>query len=145
MEEETVTGSSSLRAVGWARSLPVNRGVKEARDWTREHLERLAWTRTAPDLVDSVLLTVSELVTNAHKHAHSTAQLILTWDESCLHVTVHDASRQLPEQRHPEDGATGGRGLLLVDALADDWQAHPCPHGKDVVACFKPPLPPATA
>ncbi|WP_053708477.1 ATP-binding protein [Streptomyces sp. NRRL B-3648] len=130
---------SSLKAVGWARSLPVSRGVKEARDWTRDHLASLGWLRTAPDLVDSVLLTVSELVTNAHKHARSTAQLILLWDESCLHVTVHDSSPELPEQRRPDADALGGRGLMLVDALADTWEAHRCPHGKDVIACFQPP------
>ncbi|MFF4585572.1 ATP-binding protein [Streptomyces sp. NPDC001388] len=130
---------SSMRAVGWARSLPVNSGVKAARDWTRAHLETLGWSRTAPDLVDSVLLAVSELVTNAHVHARSAAQLILTWDEECLHVTVHDASPRLPEQRSPGEGAPGGRGLLLVDALADDWQAYRCPRGKEVTACFQPP------
>ncbi|MFB7503664.1 ATP-binding protein [Streptomyces broussonetiae] len=131
--------NSSLRAVGWARSLPVSSGAKAARDWTRTHLATLGWTQTAPDLADSVLLAVSELVTNAHVHARSTAQLVLTWDEQCLHVTVHDASRRLPEQRHPSDTALGGRGLLLVEALADSWQAHRCPHGKDITACFQRP------
>ncbi|MYW19076.1 ATP-binding protein, partial [Streptomyces sp. SID2955] len=132
---------SSLRAVGWARSLPVSSGVKAARDWTRAHLASLGWLETAPDLVDSVLLAVSELVTNAHVHARSTAQLILTWDETCLHVTVHDASPLLPERRQPGEGALGGRGLLLVAALADDWGVYRCPRGKDVTACFQPPAP----
>ncbi|MEU1074633.1 MULTISPECIES: ATP-binding protein [unclassified Streptomyces] len=131
----------SLKAVGWARSLPISSGVKTARDWTREHLARLGWDRTAPDLVDSVVLTVSELVTNAHVHARSDAQLLLTWDETCLHVTVHDASPQVPEPRHAGEEATGGRGLLLLDALADDWQVYRCPRGKDVTACFQPPAP----
>ncbi|MFG2636475.1 ATP-binding protein [Streptomyces sp. NPDC048362] len=130
---------SSLRAVGWARSLPASSGVKAARDWTRAHLATLGWAAAAPDLVDSVVLTVSELVTNAHVHAHSPAQLILTWDEECLHVTVHDSSTLLPEQRHAGDEALGGRGLLLIDALADTWQAYRCPRGKDVTACFQPP------
>ncbi|MFD9389466.1 ATP-binding protein [Streptomyces sp. NPDC060000] len=129
--------NSSLRAVGWARSLPVSSGVKAARDWTRAHLATLSWAQDDPELVDSVLLAVSELVTNAHVHAHSAAQLILTWDEECLHVTVHDASPQLPEPRNPGDGALGGRGLLLVDALADRWEAYRCPRGKNVTVCFQ--------
>lgn len=58
--------------------------MKSARDWTGAHLATLGWPQTAPDLVDSVLLAVSELVTNAHMHARSTAQLILTWDEELL-------------------------------------------------------------
>ncbi|GAA0274091.1 hypothetical protein GCM10010302_09660 [Streptomyces polychromogenes] len=134
-----MTQDRSVRAVGWARSLPVTSGVKAAREWSREHLRALGWERTAPDLVDSVVLTVSELVTNAHVHARSGAQLILVWDGRCLHVTVHDASSRVPEQRRPDDGALGGRGMLLVDALADGWQARPCPRGKDVIACFQPP------
>ncbi|WP_051845371.1 ATP-binding protein [Streptomyces sp. NRRL S-813] len=138
-EGETVAQDSSLGAVGWARSFPISSGVRAARDWTRKHLITLGWDRTAPDLVDSVVLAVSELVTNAHAHAGTDAQLILTWDEKCLHVTVHDASTRLPRQRHADDSALGGRGLLLVDALADGWQVRRCPRGKDVTACFQPP------
>ncbi|MFB7406984.1 ATP-binding protein [Streptomyces sp. NPDC056202] len=133
----------SLRAVGWARSLPLGSGVKTARDWTREHLATLGWDRTAPDLVDSVVLAVSELVTNAHIHARSDAQLILTWDEECLHVTAHDASPRVPEQRHPDDEALGGRGMLLIGAVADDVRIRSCPRGKDVIVCFGPPSPTA--
>ncbi|MFG3284560.1 ATP-binding protein [Streptomyces sp. NPDC048111] len=136
-----MTKDSTLRAVGWARSLPLNSTVKDARDWTREHVETLTWAQRAPDVMDAVLLTVSELVTNAHVHARSSAQLILTWDEECLHVTVHDSSFAMPEPREPDDGALGGRGLLLIDALADEWHVRPCPRGKNVTACFQPPAP----
>ncbi|MGI5142203.1 MULTISPECIES: ATP-binding protein [unclassified Streptomyces] len=130
---------SSMRAVGWARSLPLDSGVKAARDWARRHLESLGWTEQAPQTVDAVLLTISELVTNAHVHAHSSAQLVLAWDTRCLHVAVHDASPELPAPRPPSDDHLGGRGMLLVDALADEWQARPCPDGKIVDACFRPP------
>ncbi|GAA5059554.1 ATP-binding protein [Streptomyces similanensis] len=129
---------TSLRAVGWARSLPLDSEVKAARDWARAHLEALGWTTTAPETVDAVLLTVSELVTNAHRHAHSSAQLILTWDNRCLHIAVHDASSEVPAPREPSTDRLGGRGMFLVDALADSWETRPCPHGKTVVACFRP-------
>ena len=131
---------SSVKAVGWARSLPLNSEVKTARDWARAHLESLGWTDSAPQTVEAVLLTVSELVTNAHLHAHSSAQLMLTWDTRCLHVAVHDNSTDLPAPRPPSTEQLGGRGMLLVDALADDWQARPCPDGKIVHACFRPPV-----
>ncbi|CAL9650670.1 ATP-binding protein [Streptomyces sp. Tu 3180] len=130
---------SSVRAVGWARSLPMDRGVKAARDWAREHLDALGWTTTAPETADAVLLTVSELVTNAHTHARSAAQLIMSWDNSCLHISVHDTSTTLPTPRGPSTERVGGRGMFLVDALADDWEARPCPHGKTVTACFRGP------
>ncbi|WP_051450864.1 ATP-binding protein [Actinospica robiniae] len=131
---------SSVRAVGWARSLPIDSSVKAARDWARERLRALGWTTDAPDTADAVLLTVSELVTNAHLHAHSDAQLILAWDNRCLHVVVHDASPALPTPRSPDNESLGGRGMLLVEALADSWQSRRCPYGKIVTACFRPHL-----
>jgi anti-sigma regulatory factor (Ser/Thr protein kinase) len=131
---------SSLRAVGWARSLPLNSEVKAARDWARDHLSALGWTTTAPETVDDVLLTVSELVTNAHVHAHSNAQLVMTWDERCLHISVHDGSSELPAPRSAGTERVGGRGMFLVDALADEWESRPCRHGKSVVACFRSPV-----
>ncbi|MFE0451719.1 ATP-binding protein [Streptomyces sp. NPDC058914] len=130
---------SALRAVGWARTLPMDSTVKAARDWARQHLDTLGWTTEAPQTVDAVVLTVSELVTNAHRHARSNAQLVMTWDSRCLHIAVHDASAELPAPRQPGIDHVGGRGMLLVDALADSWEAHPCPHGKTVTACFRPP------
>ncbi|MFG1809697.1 ATP-binding protein [Streptomyces sp. NPDC049040] len=130
---------SSLRAVGWARSLPLSSRTKAARDWTRAHLATLGWQDNAPETVDAVLLTVSELVTNAHLHTGDAAQLVLTWDHECLHVTVHDPSPRMPRARPATDDGESGRGMLLVDALADSWVARRCPRGKDVTACFRPP------
>src|SRR5690348_15944550 len=130
---------SSLRAVGWARTLPLNSEVKTARDWAREHLEALGWTTAAPQTVDAVLLTVSELVTNAHRHARRSAQLVMTCDDHCLHVSVHDRSGDLPVAREAGTESLGGRGMLLVDAMADTWESRPCPHGKSVSACFRAP------
>ncbi len=132
---------SSVRAVGWARSLPISAGTRAAREWVREHLGSLGWTHTHAQSVDDVLLTVSELVTNAHVHARSSARLVMTWDGRCLHVTVHDDDDALPTPREPSDDRLGGRGMLLVDALADAWEARPCPHGKSVTACFCPSTP----
>lgn len=132
-------GALSLRAVGWARSFPVYRGPREARRWCLEHLDTLSWTADAPDTVHSVLLTVSELVTNAHVHAHSSAHLVLTWDGRCLHVSVADADPRLPAPREAPDGATSGRGLAIIDALADRWDAHAFHGGKTITACFHPP------
>ncbi|MFK0100228.1 MULTISPECIES: ATP-binding protein [unclassified Streptomyces] len=130
----------SLRAVGWARSLPLHSEIRIAREWARGHLETLPWAADASDVVDDVLLTVSELVTNAHVHADSNAQLVMTWDERCLHVAVHDSSTALPTPRPPSSERPGGRGMFLVDALADEWETYPCNDGKMVIACFRPSL-----
>lgn len=130
---------STMRAVGWAQSFPASQGVAAGRHWARGHLETLDWARDAPDTVDSVLLAVSELITNAHKHAHSDAQLVLTWDSRCLHVSVHDSSSLPPAPRDRDFAALGGRGLAIIDALADSWHHQPQRDGKTVTACFVPP------
>jgi anti-sigma regulatory factor (Ser/Thr protein kinase) len=124
--------------VGWARTLPLQSTPKTARDWALEHLEALDWTENDPQTVDAVLITVSELVTNAHVHAHSHAQLAMTWDGRCLHIAVRDRSTEVPKTRPPSSRRPGGRGMFLVDALADDWETRPCKDGKTVVACFRP-------
>lgn len=128
-----------LRAVGWAHAFPVANGVRAARVWTAGHLASLEWARDAPDTVHSVLLAVSELVTNAHVHAASTAHLVLTWDGRCLHVSVADADPTPPRPREAGERATSGRGMGIVDALADAWEVHPGDHRKTITACFRPP------
>ncbi|MFC6131489.1 MULTISPECIES: ATP-binding protein [Streptomyces] len=132
----------AVKAVGWARSFPVSRGVRAARQWTAEHLASLPWDDSATDTAHSVLVSVSELVTNAHLHAAGTAHLVLTWDGSCLHVSVADSDPRLPEPREPDadadTGATSGRGLGIVTVLADSWDIHACHGGKAITACFRP-------
>ncbi|OEJ30474.1 ATP-binding protein [Streptomyces subrutilus] len=134
--------SLAVKAVGWAGSFPVSQGVRAARLWTAGHLTSLGWDNWAPDTAHSVLLSVSELVTNAHVHAAGTAHLVLTWDGTCLHVSVSDSDPQLPAPR-PADatadaGATSGRGLGIVTTLADSWDVHACHGGKAITACFRP-------
>ncbi|MFI5828048.1 ATP-binding protein [Streptomyces sp. NPDC051578] len=128
-----------MRAVGWARSFPVSNGVRAARQWTAQHLASLDWAADAPDTVHSILLSVSELVANAHVHAAETAHLVLTWDGYCLHVSVADADPRLPRPREADESATSGRGLGIVDALADTMDVHACHGGKAISACFHPP------
>ncbi|MFI5868003.1 ATP-binding protein [Streptomyces sp. NPDC051546] len=130
----------AVKAVGWARSFPVAEGVRAAREWTADHLASLPWGESADDPVYSVLICVSELVTNAHLHAAGTAHLVLTWDGCCLHVSVADADPRLPRHRDPDAdaSATSGRGLGIVTALADSLDVHACHGGKAITACFRP-------
>ncbi|MEU9182729.1 ATP-binding protein [Streptomyces sp. NPDC048550] len=114
--------------------------MQAARQWTAAHLASLPWNNWAADTVHSVLLSVSELVTNAHLHAVGTAHLVLTWDGACLHVSVADSDPHLPSPRlaDADAGATSGRGLDIVTTLADSWSVHACHGGKAVTACFRP-------
>ncbi|MFF6996404.1 ATP-binding protein [Streptomyces sp. NPDC008313] len=124
--------------MGWAHSFPMSGGVRAGREWTRRQLSSLPWTAEEPETVDSIVLAVSELLTNAHLHARSDARLMLTWDGHCLHVSVHDEDPSLPTPKSPASGAVSGRGINIVRSLADSWDTYCQRHGKTVTACFRP-------
>ncbi|HWH13228.1 MAG TPA: ATP-binding protein [Miltoncostaeaceae bacterium] len=79
---------------------------------------------------DTAVLLVSELVTNAVRHARTGAgarvelQVALT-NAHRLHVSVHDEGQGFTATRvaMPPPEQIGGRGLALVDAMAEDWGA----------------------
>jgi serine phosphatase RsbU (regulator of sigma subunit)/anti-sigma regulatory factor (Ser/Thr protein kinase) len=96
------------------------RSVAKARAFAREMLEE--WN--AGDLADSVVLLVSELVTNAVVHAGTTARLELRLDTQSVRVEVEDLHprRTLPMVvAQPTDDAEEGRGLLITFSLASAW------------------------
>lgn len=49
-------------------------------------------------------------------------------------MAVTDKSRTMPEPRTASGADTGGRGLVVVDALCDRWGADRLPWGKRVWA-----------
>jgi anti-sigma regulatory factor (Ser/Thr protein kinase) len=78
-------------------------------------------------------LLVSELVTNAIRYGGSRAVLEATAPGGLLRVAVRDDNPDLPVVgRHPSLTAEGGRGLLLVATLADDWGVESVDGGKAV-------------
>jgi PAS domain S-box-containing protein len=88
-------------------------------------------------LQDSATLLVSELVTNALRHGGGPRELIVDVDPGGVTVSVSDSSPAPPLQRDqwatPVDVLPeNGRGLLLVEALADDWGWLQEPAGKRV-------------
>nr|WP_294008076.1 ATP-binding protein [Streptomyces sp.] len=79
------------------------------------------------ELTDTAELLLSELMTNAYRHAKVPAgreiwaRCVVTDDR--VRVTVTDASDTLPTPGTASVYAESGRGLALVAALADDWGA----------------------
>jgi anti-sigma regulatory factor (Ser/Thr protein kinase) len=86
----------------------------------------------APDLVDTVTLLVSELVTNAILHARSTVLLAVELRGSTVHVEVSDESAAQPQLLPADEGTVNGRGLGLVDSCADHWGTDRLGNGKCV-------------
>jgi len=71
------------------------------------------------ELRDTIELLISELVTNAVIHARSDVELTISEHGARIRVEVSDTNPQMPAIREPD--AASGRGLRLVDALADRW------------------------
>lgn len=88
------------------------------------------------DLLELVVLLTSELVTNAVVHGLGPVQLMLIDDGLRLRVEVSDAETESPQlaPRWPGQMDATGRGLLIVDRLADRWGTRPrrTPPGKIV-------------
>ncbi|MEQ8147418.1 ATP-binding protein [Streptomyces sp. OP7] len=100
--------------------------VGRARRWARS---RLAGSGIGADepLAETLILLVSELVTNAVVHTGCPAVLRLSLpgqdaaEEVTVRLEVADRSGRAPVPRCVDGDATGGRGLALVDGLADRW------------------------
>ncbi|WP_159061358.1 ATP-binding SpoIIE family protein phosphatase, partial [Streptomyces europaeiscabiei] len=109
----------------------VPQAVGQARRYTRRVLRRWDVESTA----DTVLLVVSELVTNALVHTDGRVRLDLTLLADRLRVAVADSSPRTPMKPTIIGWeATGGRGILLVEAVSSAWGSVPVSGGKQVWA-----------
>ncbi len=126
---------------------PRFEAVREARRFTRRTLD--GWD--TGDRFDDICLVVSELVTNALRHAlpadssrqehhHGPVRLHLMRWTGRLVCAVRDPSHDSPVARGTGDfSAESGRGLFLVDSFSDGWGWHPLAgtlDGKVVWALF---------
>jgi len=95
-----------------------------------------AWAQ--PDLVDDAEIVVTELVANGVRHAGGDLRLAVTRGRRFLHLSVRDGSPVVPVAKLPDpDGGQGGRGLILIDALAASWGSTPTSDGKVVWATLR--------
>ncbi|WP_412126578.1 ATP-binding protein [Streptomyces xinghaiensis] len=114
---------------------PVPESVARARRWFRKLTARhhLACS------VDDCVLMISELVTNAilYGEAEEPWRVRVEWWRvgEALRVDVHNPG--FPNQvrmREPDADDAHGRGLCLVDTLADSWCAGPSQFGGTMVS-----------
>lgn len=93
----------------------------QARRWVRGVLTQ--WSVPEP-VIENAQLCLSEIVTNALIHTSTPPRISATRDGGRLLVSVSDAGRRGAARRlaaNPED--SGGRGLVLVEHIAEAWGA----------------------
>ncbi|MGP3951873.1 ATP-binding protein [Streptomyces sp. 7N604] len=124
--------------------------VADVREALRDLLSRRSWGGS--DQADIAELLTSELVTNALIHTDRDAEVTATLvggrgsggrgtvaqapsrvpSAYRLRVEVRDFVARRPVLRRPDGEGTGGRGLMLVQSLADAWGVRPLGAGKVV-------------
>ncbi|MFE2542655.1 ATP-binding protein [Actinacidiphila glaucinigra] len=73
------------------------------------------------DLADTLELLVSELVTNALRHARGPVRLNLRVQGAFLRCEVEDINPRTPVRRVADGEAEGGRGIEILALLSDAW------------------------
>jgi anti-sigma regulatory factor (Ser/Thr protein kinase) len=99
-------------------SLPLQPGcLADLRMWARSWMTRHP-TGADPD---SVLLALTELVTNSSKHGAGPVDVSMHRERRQLWLSVTDRSDGLPLQPPTGDELEGGRGVALLEVLATSW------------------------
>ena len=89
-----------------------------------------------PERAEDVKLAASELVTNALLYSSGGARLTVKMRSGAVHLEVSDTSTQPVQPADPELDAERGRGLYLVEALADATSVRIRAWGKTIAASF---------
>ncbi|MEV5949643.1 SpoIIE family protein phosphatase [Streptomyces sp. NPDC051993] len=102
----------------------------------RRQLRELLHDWADEEQVDSAVLMISEMITNVLVHTDGDAVLVAEargpLGTRRLRVEVADASDELPHRRRPGEMASSGRGLVLMQMLADAWGVDPRGDGKSI-------------
>jgi anti-anti-sigma regulatory factor len=97
---------------------PVVGAARRSREVITEACGR--WDR--PDLVGNACIVATEMVNNVVVHARTSMSLLLALHGDTMSVAVRDFSATVPRFEGPVAPTNyGGRGLLLIDAVADRW------------------------
>ncbi|MGX4692049.1 ATP-binding protein [Streptomyces sp. JNUCC 63] len=120
-----------------SQPVPDRPGLEASAEVARKLVRTALAAWHLEELTDTAILLVSELVANAVKHTDSRVIRIVVSrpSEQFVRTGVVDKAHVLPEMTKPgDDLLTSGRGLLLVDALAERWGTDLFRWGKQVWA-----------
>ena len=108
---------------------PSLTSVGAARRFVRDVL---VTRQVASGVVDVVELLTSEVVTNALLHALAAEELVVQLSAACVRIEISDSSAEWPVRQTVGVDAISGRGIAIVDALAQSWGVDPATTGKRV-------------
>jgi hypothetical protein len=122
------------KPVGRRLVLTVGQGQPARIASARRELRGILQDWNSADAADAAVLLVSELLTNVLLHTDQEGALVAELSgapgERRLRIEVSDGSDELPHLRSPGEMASPGRGLVLLDLLADRWGVRPSGEGK---------------
>jgi anti-sigma regulatory factor (Ser/Thr protein kinase) len=105
----------------------------------RRIVRRMCHELHVEDLTDTAALLTSELVTNAVRHAPGPLHIGVGCAHGSFVVSVQDGDPEGPNPRRAQARSVGGRGLALVNKLADSWGYRQIPNdGKQVWFALRP-------
>jgi hypothetical protein len=115
---------------------PVVGAARRSRELVTEACGR--WD--LPILAGPACVVVTEMVNNVVAHAHTPMIVLLALRPDAMAVAVRDRSNTVPQFTGPVPATSyGGRGLLLIDSVADRWGSLPLERGKVVWAVLQQP------
>ncbi|MCF3132204.1 ATP-binding protein [Streptomyces olivochromogenes] len=112
------------------------RRIRDIRHFTSAVLSR--WG-IGGDNLDACVLIVSELAGNAARHGRADLAVLLSLSAHTLHIEVadHGVAVERPAGSAPPDATEHGRGLDIVQALADRYEARQRRDGWRTRVCIR--------
>ena len=123
---------------GRRRSLELEPIVGAARR-SRELVSDACGRWDLPGLAGSASIVVTEMVNNVVAHARTPMTVLVALHDDAVAVAVRDYSTTVPRFAGlVAPTSYGGRGLLLIDSVAERWGSLPLAAGKVVWALLQP-------
>ncbi|MBQ0881451.1 ATP-binding protein [Streptomyces sp. RT42] len=124
------------RHLAWSGSPPPAARARAEADALLSALQHAYQVRVAPRVTDDVRLVVSELVSNAARHAPGPGRLDLQVADRgrTVRITVRDTSPVIPQPWPANPRRPGGHGLEIVKALSRRLTVQHTGEGKQITA-----------